>query len=249
MKPIRKKQVYIFLSSALLLIWLLTYLSSVNNSSHTTPADVAHDIDKGKHTPQEKESVPDNDLRSPVINMDSHAPVMEASSLASNDYRIISFIHTVASNVSSDVIRLLKGWELSTAEYFNPPAGDPEHTLFLFLPPPDDELNRQVDITVLTAFEKYGMDPLEIDAEVVNAVKGLVEWPQGNRILLANADENMEGSVIVFENVSDEMVNEIRNAGQGQYNKGFVIDSSMMKLKQMNFVKFNRYSHLYDPIE
>lgn len=249
MRSIKKKQVYIFLSSALLLIWLLTYLSSVNNSSLTTPADVVHDIDEDKYTPQEKKPVPNNDLRSSAIHIDSNAPVIEASSFASNDYRIISFLNTVASNVNSDVIQLLKGWELSTVEYFNPPAGDPEHTLFLFLPPPDDELNRQVDRAVLAAFEKYGMDPLEIDVEIVNAVKGLVEWPQGNRILLANADENMEGAVIVFENVSDEMVSEIRNAGQGQYNKGFVIESSMMKLKQMNFVKSNRYSHLYDPLE
>ena len=118
MRSIKKKQVYIFLSSALLLIWLLTFLSSVNNSGHTTPAGTVRDIDEDKYTPHEKQFALDNDLRASAITIDSNAPVIKASSFASNDYRIISFLNTVASNVNGDVIQLLKGWELSTVEYF-----------------------------------------------------------------------------------------------------------------------------------
>ena len=75
------------------------------------------------------------------------------------------------------------------------------------------------------------------------------EWPQGNRIVMANADKDMNGSVVVFENVSDDMINEIRNGEQSQYDAGFVIDSSMMKLDLMNFMNPNRFSHLYEPIQ
>lgn len=248
MKYSRKRQIFIISLLVFLLLLLLAHLFSSNNSHHSERHDENNELVKTNNAVQEEEYAQDIDAEVPDVTFVSTMATTDASLVASNDIRIISFLNTIASNVNSDVIRLLKEWELNTVEYLAPPTGDPEHTLFLFLPAPDEVQNHQVDEIILRAFEDYGMNPEEIDAEVVRAVKGLTGWPSYNRLVMANADRNMEGSVVVFENVSDEMVSKIRDNDSGQYEEGFVVESSIMKLEMIDYVNTNRYSHLYELI-